>query len=283
MSAEPGRNLQKVENGKPVFGIDRTPVLTPGLVDAYRFMTFYLDSSADYYEDFFGKAIDPDWLERNTGAAARALRETRQDVSKPPAWRVLHRVTYVSRVLDTATTTPSRAQALGSLGITSDYQLMRQLEPLLARATGSTAALTAATKGVIATRFPALVPYTDTITARVTAYYNLDAGPAALPAPAPTPAPATLTLTTTVTSGSDITLTYSTPAATLNAKNWVGLYRPGTSPGNGDAVVWKYVPDAVGTVTFMATAPLTAGSYAAWYLQNDGYTALAGPVTITIT
>jgi hypothetical protein len=131
------------------------------------------------------------------------------------------------------------------------------------------------------------VPYTDTITARVSAYYNLDAGPAALPAPAPVPAPPaapTLTAATAaVTSGSDITLTYSTPAATLSAKNWVGLYRPGTSPGNGDAVVWKYAPDAGGTVTFPATAPLTAGSYAAWYLQNDGYTALAGPVTITIS
>ncbi|MFE9428671.1 hypothetical protein ACFYNO_37650 [Kitasatospora sp. NPDC006697] len=133
---------------------------------------------------------------------------------------------------------------------------------------------------------PVLVPYTDTITARVTAYYNLDAGPVALPAPAPTPVPAAPTLTATtpaVTSGADITLAYSTPAATLSAKNRVGLYRPGTSPGNGDAVVRKYAPDAGGTVTFPAASPLTAGSYAAWYLQNDGYTALAGPVTVTIS
>ncbi|MFJ9447012.1 LamG-like jellyroll fold domain-containing protein [Kitasatospora sp. NPDC101235] len=287
VSAEPGRNLQKSENGKPVFGADRSPVLVPGRVDAYRFMTFYLDSSADNYEDFYGKVIDPEWLERDTGAAARALRETRQDVSKPPCWRVLHRVTYVSRVLDTATTTPSLAQALGSLGITSDYQLMRQLEPHLIRATGSTAALTTATKDVIATRFPTLVPYTDTITARVTAYYNLDAGTPALPAPAGPATPATTpTLTTTtptVAAGADLTFSYSTPAATLAAKNWIGLYRAGTGPGNGDAVAWKYAPDAAGTVTIPATGPFTAGTYTAWYLHNDGYTPLANPATITVT
>ncbi|MER7773033.1 hypothetical protein [Kitasatospora sp. NPDC096140] len=57
-----------------------------------------------------------------------------------------------------------------------------RLEPHPTRATGSTAALTAAVKDVIATRFPGLVPYADTITAYDN--LNLDAGSVALSPPA---------------------------------------------------------------------------------------------------
>ncbi|MFI1584498.1 LamG-like jellyroll fold domain-containing protein [Embleya sp. NPDC020630] len=279
VSADPGRILQKQENGKPVFDIDGKPVLVPGRVDAYRFITFYLDSSADNFEDFYGKVVDPDWLDRDTGAAARALRQTRQSDRKPPCWRVLHRVTFVSRVHDTTTATPSLARALGSLGITSDYHLMKQLEPYLTRSTGSAPALTAATKATIAARFPTLVPYTDTITARVAAYYNLDA-PAPVPA-APAPTSTLKTANPTVAAGNELALDYATPAATATPKNWIGLYGPGTGPANGDAADWTYAPGTAGTLRFTAGRKLPAGTYTAWYLHDDGYTPLAGPVTVT--
>ncbi len=279
--ADPGRNLQKYEDGKPVFDIDRKPVLAPGRVDAYRFMTFYLDSSSDNYEDFYGKVIDPEWLDRDTGAAARALRQTRQGDRKPPCWRVLHRVTYVSRVQDTGTAAPSLARAMGALGIPSDYQLLKQLEPHLARSTGSPAALATATKDTIAARFPTLVPYTDAITARVTAYYNPGA-PALPAAPAPATTPVLMAANPTVARGGEITFAYSTPSATVAPKNWVGLYRAGTSPGNGEALVWRYAPAATGTVA-LPTTGCAPGTYTAWYLHNDGYTPLGGPTTVTIT
>lgn len=278
--ADPGRNLQKYEDGKPVFDIDRKPVLAPGRVDAYRFMTFYLDSSSDNYEDFYGKVIDPDWLDRDTGAAAGALRQTRQGDRKPPCWRVLHRVTYVSRVQDTGTAAPSLERAMGALGIASDYQLLRQLEPYLARSTGSPAALAAATKDTIAARFPALAPYTAAITARVTAYYNPGAALPAAPAPATTPV--LMAANPAVVRDSDITFAYSTPSATVSPTNWVGLYRPGTSPGNGDALVWRYAPAAAGTVA-LPTTGCAPGTCTAWYLHHNGYTALCSPITVTIT
>ncbi|MFJ8742975.1 LamG-like jellyroll fold domain-containing protein [Embleya sp. NPDC127516] len=290
VKAEPARDLQKREGDKPVFDIARNPVLVPGRVDAYRFMTFYLDSSTDNYEDFYGKVVDPEWLDRNTGPDARALRQTRQGDRKPPCWRILHRVTFVSRVQDTATATPSLAKAMGTLGITSDYHLMRQLEPHLAGATTDRAALTAAARTTLATRFPALAPYTDAIAERLTAYYNLPAETTptltpATPAPPSTPA-ATSTLTTaasTIAAGGTITLRYSTPAATLAATNWIGLYRDGTSPTNGSATDWKYAPDADGSLDFPAGGKLTPGNYRVWYLHNNGHTALAGPITLTIT
>ena len=37
-----------------------------------------------------------------------------------------------------------------------------------------------------------------------------------------------------------------------------------------------------GTATF-ATSGLSAGSYAAWLLYNDGYSVLAGPVAFAVT
>lgn len=296
VAAEPGRDLQKYEGDKAVFDIDHNPVLVPGRVDAYRFMTFYLDSSADNFEDFYGKVVDPAWLDRNTGPDAAALRQTRQGDRKPPCWRILHRVTFVSRVQDTKTATPSLAKAMGTLGITSDYHLMRQLEPHLTGATGSHAALTAAAKTAIAARFPVLAPYTGTITARLAAYYDLHADdpaasaalyPAPTPPPTQTPAPApasTLTASpTTAPAGTQITLRYTTPPDKVTPKNWIGVYRDGTSPGNGEAADWGYAPSADGSLTLPIKTALTRGTYKVWHLHNDGYTTLAGPVTLTIT
>jgi hypothetical protein len=74
----------------------------PGKVDGYRFMTFYLQPKPDNFDKFFADVVDPDWLNGqgkysgDYSPNARALREAR---AKPnEVWRVLHRVTYVSRV-----------------------------------------------------------------------------------------------------------------------------------------------------------------------------------------
>ncbi|MEU8137795.1 LamG domain-containing protein [Streptodolium elevatio] len=297
VAAAPGRDLQKYdEDDKPVFDIDDNPVLVPGRVDAYRFMTFYLDSSTDNFEDFYGKVVDPAWLDRNTGPDARALRQTRQSDRKPPCWRILHRVTFVSRVQDTTTTAPSLAKAMGDVGITSDYHLMRQLEPHLTGATASLTALTAAAKTAITTQFPALTPYTDTITDRLAAYYNLDpdeALPVALdpapvpaaPAPEPAPEPVSTISTTTATipkGTASVTFRYSTPAATMSTTNWIGIYPAGVVPPAQESLSWKPAPERSGDVA-VPTAGLAPGNYAAWYLHNNGYTKLAEPITLTVT
>ena len=104
----------------------------PGKVDAYRFMTFYLEPTGDNFEEFFGRVVDPIWLETDPGA--QPLRHARADASKVPCWRVLHRVTFVSRVVsEERQPTGSLATKLPPLDIDSNYELIKLLEPYLAR------------------------------------------------------------------------------------------------------------------------------------------------------
>lgn len=76
-----------------------------------------------------------------------------------------------------------------------------------------------------------------------------------------------------------------------NATDWVGFYQPGNIPdGEPGSITWLYTNGTgtgggaltEGTLTFPAGS-LAAGDYALWFLANDGYQALAGPVTLTIT
>lgn len=64
-------------------------------VDRYRFMSFFLENSANHWHDFFNYVIDPEWLASND-EEARALRQA-QSARPNKVWRVLHRVTYVER------------------------------------------------------------------------------------------------------------------------------------------------------------------------------------------
>jgi len=64
-------------------------------VNRYRFMTFYLGKSTRNFQEFFSQVVDPEWLLGNS-EEARALRQTKAGGTNP-AWRVLHRVTYVER------------------------------------------------------------------------------------------------------------------------------------------------------------------------------------------
>ncbi|MEW5542991.1 hypothetical protein AB1339_35815, partial [Streptomyces cyaneofuscatus] len=56
----PSNDLQRRDgNGKPVFDAAGKPVLVPGKVDAYRFLTFYLGETSANFDDFYHKVIDP--------------------------------------------------------------------------------------------------------------------------------------------------------------------------------------------------------------------------------
>jgi hypothetical protein len=122
---------------------------TPGKVDAYRFMTFYLEPRPDNVEDFFGRVIDPLWLEESNEPAAAALRQISREATKGACWRVLHRVTFVSRVFElpsvaASTSQPSRVAEPQSVTnavpsqldrppavVDSTYELIKRLEPFL--------------------------------------------------------------------------------------------------------------------------------------------------------
>ena len=87
---------------------------------------------------------------------------------------------------------------------------------------------------------------------------------------------------TSVPVGTSITFGYSVPSAGVTSTNWVGIYQAGQTPGDVGSTTYQYTPDASGTVTF-ATSSLSPGSYVAYYLYDDGYEVLAGPVGFTVT
>ena len=84
-----------------------------------------------------------------------------------------------------------------------------------------------------------------------------------------------------VTAGTYVHYGYTTPASKLNSENWIAIYAAGSSPGNGSSTSWQYAPAGAGTVTF-DTSSLAPGSYTVWYCYDNGYTALAGPVSLTV-
>jgi hypothetical protein len=155
----------------------------PGKVDAYRFMTFYLEPQSRHFEEFFNQVVDPIWLNQSRSPNAMALRKTHQEKQKPPCWRVLHRVTYVSRVLpditssaDQPTTAPalsSLEKAIQALGIKSLNEFTNQLEPLLQNHKGSYPELSQAIDSTIRISWPALKPLIPDITKLLADYLEI--------------------------------------------------------------------------------------------------------------
>ncbi len=85
--------------------------LCPGKVDAYRFMTFYLAPDTEYFDRFFDEVVDKTWLNGpGYNPNARALAEARGRPNQ--VWRVMHRVTYVSRVPEQFKETANESIAL---------------------------------------------------------------------------------------------------------------------------------------------------------------------------
>jgi hypothetical protein len=87
---------------------------TPGKVLSYRFMTFYQPPNTDNADVFLDKVIDQNWLYNSSDPDATVLRGAQIRGNAP--WRVLHRVTFVSRVPPPASGNPiqsvGRAQRL---------------------------------------------------------------------------------------------------------------------------------------------------------------------------
>jgi len=73
------------------------PFDCPGKVDTYRFMTYRLAPKENHFDTFFDKVVDDNWLRNSTSPSAIALNQVKSS-EKNPVWRVLHRVTFVSRI-----------------------------------------------------------------------------------------------------------------------------------------------------------------------------------------
>jgi hypothetical protein len=81
----------------------------PGKVSGYRFSSFFVPSSERNFETFGHLVIDKNWLASSEDPGAAALRTA--TTSANGAWRVLHRVTYVSRVPPPLQPTPDSTTA----------------------------------------------------------------------------------------------------------------------------------------------------------------------------
>ncbi|MFB2980147.1 LamG-like jellyroll fold domain-containing protein [Microseira sp. BLCC-F43] len=175
------RNLQKTapnpdNEWQPVFDLNGNAVTAPGKVDAYRFKTFYLDSSDRNFEDLFGKVVDPIWLAQSKHPNAAALRQANQSDKKPPCWRVFHRVTFISRILPEFpdNTAPTLESALKAENIDSNWELIQKLDPFVRNQTHDATTFSDAVRDALRTYLPELMPHSQEIITYLALYYGIE-------------------------------------------------------------------------------------------------------------
>jgi hypothetical protein len=154
------------------------PIKQPGKVDAYRFMTFYLEPKSDHFDDFFNTVVDPIWLAQSDDPGAVALRDARNDGKKPACWRVIHRVTYVSRVLPPLdlSAPPSLEKTLQTLDIDSNYELIKQMEPYVRDHLTDFADFSQKVDSTINAYLPELAPHRKEVKQYLSLYFGLEEG-----------------------------------------------------------------------------------------------------------
>ncbi|MFI6684250.1 LamG-like jellyroll fold domain-containing protein [Streptomyces sp. NPDC050485] len=177
VTCSPSGNVQQYDaHRKPVFDADGKPVNAPGKVDAYRFLSFYLGEDTEHFDTFFHKVVDPAWLEGGHDPNAAALRQARQSDRKPPCWRVMHRVTFVSRLLPPAAA-PDAApleRTMRQLDVESNYELVRRLDPYVRGAATGLPELSAAVRDTLAAHLPELLPHADDVIGFLAQYYGVE-------------------------------------------------------------------------------------------------------------
>ena len=154
----------------------------PGKVDAYRFMTFYLDADAENGDVFFHRVVDPTWL-AGTSPAAAALRQARQHERRPKCWRVMHRVTYVSRVIGDGGATTPLEEALAEVDLASNHELVRVLDPFIAGKKGSLDEFKEAVADAVKAHLPSLVDHLPELTWWLVRYHHVTDASGHLPRP----------------------------------------------------------------------------------------------------
>ena len=144
----------------------------PGKVDAYRFMTFYLDAASNHHDVFFSQVVDDTWL-RGPSPSARALRGARQPGRRPACWRILHRVTYVSRHLPPVDQGSSPMEStMQDLDLSSVHELVQTLDPVVRHARGTSGGLEDAVNAALARYLPELVPWAREVVSTMQLYYG---------------------------------------------------------------------------------------------------------------
>jgi phospholipase C len=74
---------------------------------------------------------------------------------------------------------------------------------------------------------------------------------------------------------------YATPPWHHRPLNWFGVFNSGVTPAFGNELLHVVAPRGMGSVT-ASIAALPAGKYDVWYLFDNGYTTLAGPISFAV-
>jgi hypothetical protein len=157
-----------------VYDSEGNPVIVPGKVDAYRFMTFYLEPTNENFDTFFSTIVDPIWLAGNHPNAL-ALKQAQQADKKPPCWRVMHRVTFVSRILPEipADSAPPVEKKMKAANVESNWQLIQKLDPFVRNKTGSFVEFSDAIRKAVQIQLPALLDNVEDVIEFLAAYYQV--------------------------------------------------------------------------------------------------------------
>ena len=151
-------------------------LIKPGTVDAYRFMSFYLEPKGKNFIDLFSTVVDPIWLDESPDPNAQALRQARGNVDQAkPCWRIMHRVTYVSRILPEfqPEAPPSLEQSMRVSGIESNYMLIKKFEPYVANITNP-GDFFSKIEAIIDAQLPEFAAYKQQIKYYLALYFNID-------------------------------------------------------------------------------------------------------------
>jgi len=160
--------------GRPMLDENGDRARCPGKVDGYRFMTFYLEPDKEHFKDFENKVVDRAWLEQSSDPNAAALRQVLEKQNGIP-WRVLHRVTYVSRVLPEIGTPNAggTTERLRAANIDSNWELIKRLEPYVKTKTSDYGEFKAAVEQAIERELPELKGSKNEIIRYMSLYFQI--------------------------------------------------------------------------------------------------------------
>jgi hypothetical protein len=172
------QQYQKEEGDKVytrVYDAYGNPITVEGKMNAYRFMTFYLEPTKENFDDLFNKVIDPIWLSQSGHHDAIALQQAKVAEKKPPCWRVMHRVTFVSRILPSFPdeTAAPMEHAMKAENIESNWELIKKLEPFVRDKTDDYVTFSDAVRNTLKTYLPELEPHESDIIKYAAAYFGV--------------------------------------------------------------------------------------------------------------
>lgn len=131
------------------------------------------------------QVVDERWLNESQEPAALALRELRTRLStqtregKDKSWRLFHRVTYVSRVLEDIKTAPGAASSSASkvnfFDLSANWEFLKTIDPFVSgvRTFGD---LSQSLRNTVSKTYPSLLSsgQFEKVLALVAEYYNID-------------------------------------------------------------------------------------------------------------